>query len=62
MMTAVNTANHTDTLSMHHDIWVEMAMIEMTMETIGRAANDPGNQQLAQRYAQLRHAMQRLPA
>lgn len=55
-------AMNTETLSMHHDMWVEMATIEMTMETLGQAANDPHKQQLEQRYAQLRHAMQRLPA
>ncbi|HEX7341929.1 MAG TPA: hypothetical protein VF269_06610 [Rhodanobacteraceae bacterium] len=52
-----------DAVSMHHDLWVELACIEMRMECLGRAAEDVNRQQqLELRSAELRHAMACLPA
>ncbi|HET7299175.1 MAG TPA: hypothetical protein VFJ01_00800 [Oleiagrimonas sp.] len=49
--------------SIHHDLWVELARIEMAMETLdGRAPGTAGQrQQLENRHAQLTQTMQRLP-
>lgn len=62
MLKATYAAGSVETLSMHHDLWVELARIEMTMEELGHASGDDRvQQQLEARRARLCHAMQRLP-
>ncbi|HET7663710.1 MAG TPA: hypothetical protein VFK31_08740 [Rhodanobacteraceae bacterium] len=49
--------------SLHHDLWVELARIEMAMEILdGHTPGTAGQrQQLENRRAQLTQTMQRLP-
>ncbi|HET7267042.1 MAG TPA: hypothetical protein VFJ15_02950 [Oleiagrimonas sp.] len=62
MMNVIDTATGNDTLSRHHDLWVELSRTEMIMETLDRHHDDAQRQQqLQQRCVQLRQAMQRLP-
>lgn len=63
MNTIGNTSAGPNAQSLHHDLWVELARIEMAMEILdGQAPNSAGTRTLLEnRRLQLTQTMQRLP-